>query len=203
MPCGCITVSVSASATFKTSWPSVESQSATRRSGNGVSSLGAPTLDPCVAAREGQDTWFLDEVFVSINGERRYLWRAVDQDGDVLDILVRKRRNKRAAKRFFIKLLKGLRYVPRVIVTDKLGSYGAARREVPPSVRHVQDRWCNNRAEVSHQPTRQRERQMPMVQVDATRTVFLIEPWSDQQSVPTLSARTESGTLSHPSRQGV
>ena len=157
----------------------MESRSATRRSGNGVSSLGAPTLDPCVAAREGQDTWFLDEVFVSINGERRYLWRAVDQDGDVLDILVRKRRNKRAAKRFFIKLLKGLRYVPRVIVTDKLGSYGAARREVPPSVRHVQDRWCNNRAEVSHQPTRQRERQMPMVQVDATRTVFLIEPWSD------------------------
>ena len=112
--------------------------------------------------RQGRpgDTWFLDEVFVSINGERRYLWRAVDQDGDVLDILVRKRRNKRAAKRFFIKLLKGLRYVPRVIVTDKLGSYGAARREVPPSVRHVQDRWCNNRAEVSHQPTRQRERQM-------------------------------------------
>ena len=81
-------------------------------------------------------------------------------DGDVLDILVQKRRNERAAKRFFLKLLKGLRYVPRVIVTDKLGAYGAARRELLPSVRHVQDRWCNNRAELSHQPTRQRERQM-------------------------------------------
>jgi len=106
------------------------------------------------------DTWFLDEVFVTINGERRYLWRAVDQDGDVLDILVQKRRDKRAARRFFMKLLKGLRYVPRVIVTDKLGSYGAARKEVLPSVTHVQDRWRNNRAEVSHEVTRQRERQM-------------------------------------------
>ena len=112
--------------------------------------------------RQGRpgDTWFLGEVFVSVNGERRYLWRAVDQDGDVLDILVQKGRDKRAAKRFSLKLLKGLRYVPHMIVTDKLGSYGAARREVLPSVRHVQDRWQNNRAEVSHQPTRQRERQM-------------------------------------------
>ena len=112
--------------------------------------------------RQGRpgDTWFLDEVFVTINGQRRYLWRAVDQGGDVLDILVQKRCNKRAAKRFCIKLLKGLRYVPRVIVTDKLGSYGAARKEGLPSVTHVQGRWCNNRAEGSHQPTRQRERQM-------------------------------------------
>ena len=112
--------------------------------------------------RQGRsgDTWFLDEVFISINGERRCLWRAVDQDGDVLDILVQKRRDKRAAKRFFLELLKGLRYVPHVIVTGKLGSYGAARREVLPSVKHVQARWRNNRAEVSHQPTRQRERQM-------------------------------------------
>ena len=68
------------------------------------------------------DTGFLDEVFVTINGERRYLWRAVDQDGDVLDILVQKRRDQRAAKRFCMKVLKGLRYLPRVIVTDKLGS---------------------------------------------------------------------------------
>jgi len=65
--------------------------------------------------------------FITINGQRRYLWRAVDQDGDVLDVLVQKRRNQRAAKRFFLKLLKSLRYVPHVIVTDKLGSYGAAR----------------------------------------------------------------------------
>jgi putative transposase len=112
--------------------------------------------------RQGRagDTWFLDELFVTIGGERHYLWRAVDQDGDVLDILVQSRRDKRAAKRFFVKLLKGLRYVPRVIVTDKLGSYGAARKEVLPSVMHQQGKWQNNRAEVSHQPTRQRERQM-------------------------------------------
>ncbi len=106
------------------------------------------------------DTWFLDELYITINGKRHYLWRAVDQDGDVLDILVQKHRDKRAAKRFFRKLLKGLRYAPRRIVTDKLRSYGAARKEVLPDVIHDDDKWQNNRAEVSHQPTRQRERQM-------------------------------------------
>jgi putative transposase len=105
------------------------------------------------------DTWYMDEVFVTINGERHYLWRAMDQDGDVLDILVQKHRNKRAAKRFFRKLLKGLRYAPRRIVTDKLRSYGAARKEVMTDVIHDNDKWQNNQAENSHQPTRQRERQ--------------------------------------------
>src|SRR5262247_571553 len=74
------------------------------------------------------DKWHLDEVFLTINGKRRYLWRAVDQDDHVLDILVQSRRNKKAAKKFFRKLLKGLQYVPRVIVTNKLKSYGAAKR---------------------------------------------------------------------------
>jgi putative transposase len=101
----------------------------------------------------------MDEVFITINGVRHYLWRAVDQDGDVLDILVQKHRDKRAAKRFFRKLLKGLRCAPRQIVTDKLRSYGAARKEVLPDVIHDNDKWQNNRAENSHQPTRQRERQ--------------------------------------------
>ena len=78
------------------------------------------------------DKWHLDEVFLTINGERHYLWRAVDQDGNVLDILVQRRRNKKAAKKFFRKLLKGLTYVPRVIITDKLKSYGAAKREILP-----------------------------------------------------------------------
>ncbi len=82
------------------------------------------------------DTWFLDEVFITIGGRRHYLWRAVDQDGDVLDILVQRHRDKRAAKRFFHKLLKGLRYSPRIIVTDKLRSYGAAKKEISPSVVH-------------------------------------------------------------------
>jgi putative transposase len=99
-------------------------------------------------------------VFLTINGARHYLWRAVDQDGYVLDMLVQSHRNKKAAKRFFRKLLKGCQYVPRVIITDKLASYGAAKREVLPSVEHRQHRYLNNRAENSHQPTRQRERRM-------------------------------------------
>jgi putative transposase len=84
----------------------------------------------------------------------------VDQDGNVLDILVQRRRDKRAAKKFFRKLLKGLTYVPRVIVTDKLKSYGAAQRKLLPGIEQRQHRYLNNRAENSHQPTRQRERRM-------------------------------------------
>jgi putative transposase len=106
------------------------------------------------------DKWHLGEVFLCIQGKTHYLWRAVDQHGHVLDILVQSRRNARAAKRFFRKLLRGLQYVPRVIVTDKLRSYAAAKREVLPGVEHRQSRYLNNRAEVSHQPTRRRERQM-------------------------------------------
>jgi putative transposase len=102
----------------------------------------------------------IDEVFLTINGERHYLWQAVDQDGNVLDILVQSRRNKKAAKKFFRKLLKGCQYVPRVLITDKLKSYGAAKREILPGVEHRQHRYLNNRAENSHQPTRQRERRM-------------------------------------------
>src|SRR5215216_7691514 len=103
------------------------------------------------------DKWHLDEVFLTIHSERHYLWRAVDQDGHILDILVQRRRDKKAAKKFFRKLLKGLQYVPRVIITDKLGSYGAAKREILPGVEHRQSRYLNNRCENSHRPTRQRE----------------------------------------------
>jgi putative transposase len=106
------------------------------------------------------DTGYLDEVFITIRGERYYLWRAVDQDGDVIDILVQRRRDCQAAKRFFRKLLRGQGATPRKIVTDKLRSYGAARRIVMPSVIHSTEQYENNRAEVSHQPTRQRERHM-------------------------------------------
>ena len=106
------------------------------------------------------DKWHLDEVFIRINGKIHYLWRAVDQHGNVLDILVQPRRDAKAAKKFFRRLLKGLRYVPRVLVTDKLASYGAAHRVVMPSVAHRRSKYLNNRAENSHQPTRQRERAM-------------------------------------------
>ncbi|MCP3770752.1 IS6 family transposase, partial [Streptomyces sp. MAR25Y5] len=106
------------------------------------------------------DKWYLDEVFLKIDGEQQYLWRAVDADGNVLDILVQNRRDTAAARRFFRTLLEKTRTVPRVIVTDKLRSYGAAHREVMPSVEHRSHKGLNNRAENSHQPTRQRERAM-------------------------------------------
>jgi len=106
------------------------------------------------------DKWHLDEMFIKINGKDHYLWRAVDQDGIVLDILVQSRRNKKAATRFFRKLLKGLQYVPRVIITDKLKSYGAAKAEILPGVEHRRHKGLNNRAENSHQPTRVREKVM-------------------------------------------
>ena len=99
-------------------------------------------------------------MFVSINGEQQYLWRAVDQDGTVLDILVQSRRNKQAAQKFFRKLLKGLQYVPCVLITDKLASYSAAQRAILPSVEHRRHKGLNNRAENSHQPTRELERRM-------------------------------------------
>jgi len=108
------------------------------------------------------DTWYLDEVFIKINSIQHYLWRAVDQDGDELDILVQKRRDRKAAKRFFKKLLKGQQVKPLKIVTDKLRSYSAAKREVMPSIEHSTQQYENNRCELSHQPTRQQERQMRM-----------------------------------------
>jgi putative transposase len=95
------------------------------------------------------DKWHMDEVFIRIQGVQHYLWRAVDQDGVVLDILVQPRRDGQAAKRFFRRLLRGLDYVPRVIVTDKLQSYGVARRQLLPQVEHRQSHYLNNRAENS------------------------------------------------------
>ncbi len=106
------------------------------------------------------DKWHLDAVFISINGATYYRWRAVDQDGTVLDILVQARRDKHAAAKFLRTLLKGLTSVPRVVITDKLASYGAALREILPSVEHRRHKGLNNRAENSHQPTQQRERRM-------------------------------------------
>src|SRR5215207_3884509 len=106
------------------------------------------------------DKWHLDEVEVKIAGQKHWLWRAVDQDGFVLDVLVQRRRDKRAAKRLLRKLLKRQCRAPRVMITDKLASYNAAKGEVMPSVEHRRHKGLNNRAENSHQPTRRRERQM-------------------------------------------
>ena len=106
------------------------------------------------------DKWHLDEVVVTSAGKTHWLWRAVDQEGFVLDVLVQSRRDKKAAKRLLRKLLKRHLRAPRVLITDKLRSYGAAKREIMPGVEHRQHKGLNNRAENSHQPTRRRERIM-------------------------------------------
>ncbi len=104
------------------------------------------------------DTFIIDEVFVKIDGEQHYLWRAVDQDGEVIDVFLQSRRDGAAAKRFFRRILKAHQGEPRRIVTDKLRSYGVAHRELMPDVIHDTSQYANNRAELSHQPTRVRER---------------------------------------------
>ena len=105
------------------------------------------------------DTYFLDEVFVKIGGIQHYLWRAVDQDGEVVDVYLQTRRDANAAKRFFERFHKA-GGVPREIITDKLRSYGVAHRTLIPEARHSTEQYANNRAELSHQPTRVRERGM-------------------------------------------
>jgi putative transposase len=104
------------------------------------------------------DTFFIDEVFVKIQGQRHYLWRAVDQDGEVVDVFLQKRRDGKAAKRFFKGLLRKYKGEPRKIVTDKLRSYGVAHRELIPETIHDTSQYANKRAELSHEPTRLRER---------------------------------------------
>jgi putative transposase len=104
--------------------------------------------------------WHLDEVFVSINGKRMYLWRAVDSEGEVLDILVQPRRDKKAALELMRRLLKKQGYAPDQVITDRLPSYGSALHEIGMSAKHVKGLRKNNRAENSHLPVRQRERRM-------------------------------------------
>jgi len=106
------------------------------------------------------DKWHLDEVVVTINGKKHWLWRAVDQHGAVLDVLVQSRRDRHAARRLMRKLLKKHGRPPRVLITDKLKSYAAANRDLGINVEHRQHKGLNNRAENSHQPTRVREKVM-------------------------------------------
>lgn len=106
------------------------------------------------------DTFYIDEVFVKIRGVQYCLWRAVDQDGEIIDVFLQRRRDGKAAKRFFKRLLKTHREEPRMIVTDKLKSYGVAHRELIPDTTHDTSQYANNRAGLSHQPTRVRERGM-------------------------------------------
>jgi putative transposase len=119
------------------------------------------------------DTFYIDEVFVKINGKQHYLWRAVDQDGEVVDVYLQSKRDGAAAKRFFKRLLRSHGGEPRKIVTDKLRSYGVAHRELMPDVIHDTTRYANNRAEQSHELTRVRERGMRRFKSDKQAQRFL------------------------------
>jgi hypothetical protein len=132
-------------------WPTFGSSSPTRASGSGARNFGQTYANGLRYRRAPPgDKWHLDEVFIRIAGKTHYLWRAVDQRGTVLDILVTSRRDANATTRFFRKLLTGLEYVPRVLLTDKLASYGVARRRLMPGVEHRRSKYLNNRAENSH-----------------------------------------------------
>lgn len=121
----------------------------------------APSISKSLKRKYGRhgDQWFLDEVYIKLNGKQHYLWRAVDQDGDELDILVTKRRDKKAAIKFFKKLFK-VHGSPNKITTDKLASYKAALRDLHCKTPHDTAQYKNNIAEISHQKTRQQQRQM-------------------------------------------
>ncbi len=119
------------------------------------------------------DTFYIDEVFVKINGNQQYLWWAVDQEGEVIDVFIQSRRDGAAAKRFFKRLLRRQGEEPRQIVTDKLRRYGIAQRALIPETIHNTAQYANNRAELSHQPTRVRERGMRRFKSTAQAQQFL------------------------------
>ena len=118
-------------------------------------------------------SWHLDEMYLRIAGRMVYLWRAVDAEGEVLDVLIQSRRNKPAAMKLMRKLLKKYGFVPERMTTDKLPSYAGAARELGVERRHRADRWANNRAENSHQPTRRRERKMQRFKSPGSAQRFL------------------------------
>jgi len=117
--------------------------------------------------------WHLDEMSVAIGGKRVWLWRAVDHEGEILDLLVQRRRDKAAAVKLMRKLLKKQGYAPEVLVTDKLRSYAAARTALGMTARHEQGLRANNRAENSHQPVRRRERKMQRFKSPGSAQRFL------------------------------
>ena len=117
--------------------------------------------------------WHLDEVYLKIDGRMVYLWRAVDAEGEVLDVLVQSKRNKRAALKLMRKLLKKYAFVPERLITDDLRSYSAAAHDLGIESRHGRGRWKNNRAENSHQPTRRRERKMQRFKSAGSAQKFL------------------------------
>lgn len=178
----------SACAWLRTCWRPAASSSrirpfeAARRNSDGISprrSISAGCLG---------DKWHLDECVVAISGKKQWLWRAVDQDGFVLEVLVQSRRNAKAAKRLMRKLLKAQGRTPRIMITDKLRSYDAAMRDLMPGVEHRSHTGLNNRAENSHQPTRRRERIMKRFKSarQLQRFVSIHDPIADLLTFPAM-----------------
>ncbi len=143
--------------------------------GTGATNLDRILLNKCCVngAQPATDKWHLDEVFITINDQRHYLWRAVDSDGLVLDMLMQTRRNAKATKRFFEGVLDSSRSRPRVIVTDGLRSYNVISRELLPDVSLRRSNYMNHYAENAHQPTRRRERRMQRFKSPEQAQVFL------------------------------
>ena len=139
--------------------------------------------------------WHVDEVFIRLNGTIHYLWRAVDQNGVVIDILVQARRDRAAAERFFRHLLRSSKTVPHTVVTDRLRSYSAALPRVLPKVKHQRGHWLNNRAENSHQPTRERERRMRRFKSPRTSATLSFHPQHRQFSFPTATSPPNRGPV--------
>lgn len=144
------------------------------------------------------DIWYLDEVAITIAGEKHWLWRAVDQDGYVLDEIVQRRRNAKAARRLLTRLLKKQGIAPKRMISDKLRSYGAAKRQVMPQVEHRSHKGLNNRAENSHVPLRKRERAMQGFRSPGSLQRF-VSIFSAVRNlfVPSRSQRSALGIRSH------
>ena len=141
------------------------------------------------------DKWHLDEVVISIAGEQHWLWRAVDQNGFVLDVLIQRRRDSRAAQLLMKKLLKSAGTPPRVMITDKLRSYGAARAKMGFHVEHRQHKALNNRAENSHQPTRRRERIMKRLKSSPSGSTVSVSSRSGREPFPHPLSRSRHRRL--------
>ena len=155
-------------------WQSVVLISAMKQSGDGfINSDHRYTSQTRKSRKNVSSIWHLDEVFIRTGKDRYYLWRAVDDEGEVLDVLVQKRRNKKAALKLMLRLLKNHNTYPEAIVTDRLKSYSAALKELNMSKLHVMGGRSNNRAENSHIPIRRRERKMQRFKSQKSAQIFL------------------------------
>ena len=142
------------------------------------------------------DKWHLDEVVITIKKQQYYLWRAVDAEGNVLDVLLQRQRDTKAAERFFRKLLKKQGFVPRVIVTDKLKSYAAAKKQVMKRVEHRAHKGLNNLCENSHQPTRTLLATNAKIQIPWASPTISLRFWTNSRTLPPETTPTDRSPLS-------